>query len=275
MALGLAGVERPPAPSRVRRRSPWPAPPCGTRCAAARCAGPRALDRGALAGGERALDRRRAPRGALDVDPDLDAVGQRDQRAVAGVRVVEAQRRARQARACRASRSRSRRRSGASPSRPPSTIRTAARATIQRGAAAIRAARSRSSPESSASRRATSSGGCASSTDQTSTTWRSDSVIDSWKSKPRMVDKRGEGRLAPRASAPCSYPTSGRSGPSSRSSDETTQHIDGTGRHYRQHPCRRRTRASGNSILVHRSGSSFGQHRSWRGIERGVPGRLP
>ncbi len=89
------------APSRGRPRSPSPAPPCGTTSAAARVA---SLARGALAGRSACAPPRAMLRPALDVDADLEAVGQRDQRALAGVGEVEAQPRRRPARACRAGR---------------------------------------------------------------------------------------------------------------------------------------------------------------------------
>ena len=84
-----------------------------------------------------------------------------------------------------------------------------------------RAARARSSASSNASRRATSSGGCARSTCQPR---RTCDVCNRLRpSLARMVDKEGEGRLAPRASASCSYPHRAVPGPRVGAVNETTQ----------------------------------------------------
>ena len=77
-----------------------------------------------------------------------------------------------------------------------------------------------------------------------------------------MLDKEGEGRLAPRASVSCSYPHMGRSGPPSRSSDETTQILAALaviigGTLAATAPAQR-----GDAILVHRHRSGRRQHRA-------------
>ena len=96
VAVGPGWCRTTPAPSRGRRPSPWPGPPCDTRSAAARCGDPWRDPARALAVGQGPLDRGRAPRRALDVDPHLARLGQRDDRQIARVREVEVQWRVRE-----------------------------------------------------------------------------------------------------------------------------------------------------------------------------------